>query len=137
MFRPALKLACILLQVVSLPAMSSTTHVDMDPAGNFTSSEGCPEKCSSLFVRLDSPSPGNRVQNVIVSQRGEAKSGTSFMFEWSQGALKKICNFLEELYGRRSCVAQWETKGIFSFSFRPHDNAARAGGRCSCEDVDR
>lgn len=98
--------------------------------------EPCPEKCSALFGKLETTPFGEQVQDIVINQRGEPKSGTSFMFEWGQGSLIHACDFLQSLYGRWSCQTMWEGTATFKLLFEPkHPRVEPA--RCPCTDVDR
>eukprot|EP00903_Cladosiphon_okamuranus_P005694 g5656.t1 len=91
------------------------------------------------------------------SVRGEAKSGTSFMYEWAVNALVVTCSWLKLLFGRDSCRVSWrnvqgeafptitkevsvkEMKGVL-LEFEPRTqrgDGSSDDASCKCKDVDK
>lgn len=73
---------------------------------------------------------------------GEPKSGTTFMYHWTHGALVHTCNFLNHWFGSDSCHAEaGRLRGMFHtpteirLTFDPRRGGEDA--KCSCPDVDR
>lgn len=104
--------------------------------------EECPP-CDILFSRLQDSPDGTRSQHVDMQVRGEAKSGTSFMFKWASEALKTACTYLKRSFGESSCQIDEESVpgrpgvvGKISLVFEPM-KASRRDARCRCLDVDR
>ena len=61
--------------------------------------EKCPP-CELFFRKLESSATsGKLVQDVKVQQRGEPKSGTSFMYDWATATLIRTCDYLNQLFG--------------------------------------
>lgn len=109
---------------------------------------------SDRFWRSSSPC----LCAVLDSQvRGEAKSGTSFMYEWAVNALVVTCSWLELLFGRGACRISWknikgeafptvpkeatvkEIKTVL-LEFEPRtqrDGGSSGDAACKCEDVDK
>lgn len=100
----------------------------------------CPP-CDILFSKLETDSSGRRVQVVEVQERGEPKSGTSFMFEWAGGLLIHACEYLKKNFGDGSCRTglrsnpRWHTLEECSLIFEPR--RATRKGPCVCEGVER
>lgn len=102
--------------------------------------DGCP-RCDMMFSKLETTADGKRVQNVSIQERGEPKSGTTFMFQWARGALDRTCELLKSLYGEKTCRLEHEGPlGFYldprelTFTFEPglgDDDAP-----CSCTNVD-
>lgn len=132
----------LLLVMVAPSEARRMLHADEknNPSGTpryLAAGDQCPSSCSSLFGRLETTATGERVQDVLVSQRGEPKSGTSFMFQWGQDSLMEFCFFLDKLYGKRACRTRWIGRKAFVLLFDPHDELVSSSRPCSCEDVDR
>lgn len=106
---------------------------------NPLSSDDCPASCDLIFEKLGQgvhgKSEGRDVQHVEVQIRGEPKSGTTFMYEWGTGALSRTCLYLQNAYGKESCVME-ARDGNRTLLFEP---ALAAGGEapCSCTTVER
>lgn len=74
------------------------TH-DMPAVVVERSHEKCPP-CELFFRKLESTGRnGKLVQEVKVQQRGEPKSGTSFMYDWATATLLRTCDYLKYLFG--------------------------------------
>lgn len=131
-----MKLLVTLLAVATISGRGVSQYIDSHFASSLA--EGCPETCSSLFGMLETPDSGEKRQDVVIHQRGEPKSGTSFMSEWSYGSLKRACIFLIDLYGEKACRWQWDHDSLtISITFEPHHERVGQGARCQCDDVDR
>lgn len=106
----------------------------------------CPKDCNALFSKLVAgPDGKGKVQNVEVQVRGEPKSGTGMMAEWSWGALADVCLYLQKVYGEKSCEIVWDMpREIQTVPANPHkivfDPALASGDEdalCSCDTIDR
>lgn len=100
------------------------------------------EYTAVLVVILPSSNVLSCEPQVKVSERGEPKSGTGFMFEWAGGALIHACDYLTELFGEFSCkidmrVARGGLADLkyMQLTFQP--DLGRGTARCPCYDVDR
>lgn len=98
----------------------------------------CPP-CDMLFSKLEKNSRGTWEQRVHMQERGEPKSGTSFMFEWAGGLLLHACDYLNRSFGEGSCHVKLANNRRFhtlekcSLSFEP--SKAEKPGPCSCDDL--
>ena len=73
------------------------------------SQEKCPP-CELFFRKLEATGEdGKLVQEVKVQQRGEPKSGTSFMYDWATATLLRTCDYLNYLFGANINV--WSVLG--------------------------
>lgn len=64
----------------------------------------CPP-CELFFRKLESTGEnGKLVQDVKVQERGEPKSGTSFMYDWATGTLIRTCDYMQYLFGAETVV---------------------------------
>ena len=106
----------------------------------------CPTDCEALFSKLTAEAEGTgKTQHVQVQVRGEPKSGTGMMAEWSWGALANTCLYLQKIYGEKSCEIVWEMPPEFpGVPANPHKivfEPGRASGNedapCSCDTIDR
>ena len=71
------------------------------------SHEKCPP-CELFFRKLaESGEDGKLVQEVKVQQRGEPKSGTSFMYDWATATLLRTCDYLKYLFGAEQVVVRF------------------------------
>ena len=61
--------------------------------------EWCPP-CENFFRKLEKDEGQAKLTQVVrVQERGEPKSGTSILFDWSTGALVATCEHLKRFYG--------------------------------------
>lgn len=106
----------------------------------------CPSDCETLFSKLTPGTEGKgKTQHVEVQVRGEPKSGTGMMAEWSWGALANSCLYLQKIYGEKSCEIVWvlppEKPGVpgspHKIVFEPRRALGDEDAPCSCDTVDR
>ena len=61
--------------------------------------EWCPP-CENFFRKLEKTKENGKLTQVVrVQERGEPKSGTGILFDWSTGALVATCEHLKRFYG--------------------------------------
>ena len=137
----AAKFALWVIGVGLLATASGDSNILESPA-----TVECPADCDALFSKLVAgPDGRGKVQNVEVQVRGEPKSGTGMMAEWSWGALANVCLYLQKVYGEKSCEIVWDMPPeISAVPANPHKivfEPARAWGDedalCSCDTIDR
>lgn len=99
------------------------------------SAQDCPKKCDLLFGRLESGTDeGGQFQVVGVQERGEPKSGTTFMYEWGAVALNKSCVYLQRLYGLETCRME-NSHGKHTLLFEPGLARGHDSAPCVCDTV--
>lgn len=104
--------------------------------------EDCPTSCELVFEKLGegingSPSGNRSIQHVEVQERGEPKSGTTFMYQWAMAALSRTCVYLRKAYGEESCVMSRSSDGMNSTLLFDPARAAGREARCLCDTVAR
>lgn len=97
--------------------------------------------CEVLFSKLTKTAEGDQEQVLLVQERGEPKSGTTFMFNWGRGALYRTCEFLQATYGESTCYIteprikpDSDSPNAVTMEFNPHLSGDE--GSCSCSGVD-
>lgn len=80
------------------------------------------------------------MQDIKMVERGEPKSGTTFMFEWGRAALERTCEYLKHTYGEKTChvvtgvLAFTDHAYNTTFTFDPSLQSTHK--ECVCENVD-
>lgn len=110
---------------------------------DFSSAGPCP-RCNTVFSMINTTNSEDRVKIVEIQQRGEPKSGTTFMYQWAHGALVHTCEYLRQWYGQDTCHLERSTpigrqKGFHEgivLKFTPRRRSVLRS-RCPCDEVDR
>lgn len=123
--------------LVAVQGKGTATGVFQPPMSEPLPERDCPSNCDLLFRRLENGTEGTgKVQHVEVQERGEPKSGTTFMYEWGSGALAHACAYLQRAYGRESCRIEWtiqDRKLVFEPRLAMEDDSAP----CPCDKVEK
>lgn len=115
----------------------TATGVFQPPTSEPLPGRDCPSNCGLLFGRLKNGTEGTgKFQHVEVQERGEPKSGTTFMYEWGSGALAHSCAYLQRAYGRESCRIEW-TMNDRTLVFEPHLATEDDSAPCPCNNVEK
>lgn len=131
---------CILLLVAMRGTVSVAIRHHSTHHTRVEREEGCPP-CNVIFNKGKKTSSGeNVIHDVRIRVRGEPKSGTTVILEWTSAALIHTCEYLNENFGENSCIVDIEMrshKGVrflhrCTILFEPKDD-----GRCACDNVDR
>jgi len=110
-------------------------HIDnWNHEGEPLTSEDCPKSCDLLFGRLE-PGKDGHFQTVDIQERGEPKSGTTFMYEWGVIALKSSCEYLQRLYGEDTCKVVENLEKRHTLFFHPDMVGEKDSPPCSCDNV--
>lgn len=94
----------------------------------------CP--CDYIFTMLESTADGRRVQAINVQERGEPKSGTSFMSMWVRLALDRTCDFLRRTYGEDTCHQELTGPRNLNVNLTFDPRGGNSESTCTCNDVD-
>jgi len=91
--------------------------------------------CDTLFSKLKpSGEHGKFSQEIVMTERGEPKTGTTIQYVRATAALVHACDYLKELFGVQSCT--FKDEGSFSsIIFEPE--IGRSEAKCPCENIEK
>ncbi|CAN0050340.1 unnamed protein product [Ascophyllum nodosum] len=137
-------IAAVALSLVARRASGAYTpeEVDLPSPEELFPDVKCPLRCEDLFGKLED-GPSGKTQSVRLQVRGEPKSGTGMIAEWSWGALAHKCLYLQRLYGLQSCRVVWKNDRdnanfrveTHSIIFEPELAAKDKSKPCTCTGV--
>ena len=95
----AMVILCLVMNWIASTRQKLPENHDIPAVLIERSQEKCPP-CELFFRKLEATGEdGKLVQEVKVQQRGEPKSGTSFMYDWATATLLRTCDYLKYLFG--------------------------------------
>ncbi|CAM9277724.1 unnamed protein product [Ectocarpus fasciculatus] len=109
--------------------------LSMEPHPN--TQDGLCLQCEDLFSKLQAAPNGKLRQSSQLQLRGEAKSGTSFMYVWATRVLEHTCEHLRGMYGSEACRTEdiVEERWHLIMIFEP--SLATSDAPCACKGIER
>ncbi|CAM9437971.1 unnamed protein product [Ectocarpus fasciculatus] len=127
---------CLLLALALLDA-NVVGGLDLSLEPSPSTQDGLCLQCEELFSKLQDGPNGKLLQISQIRQRGEPKSGTSFMYHWAAVVLEHTCEHLRGMYGSESCRTEaiGDEKKNLAMIFEP--SLAASNASCGCDGIER